>query len=255
MDQNSRLPLYIQLKMWIIKQIENEVFKSGGKIPTEHNLSEMHNISRPTVRQALSELVQEGYLTKRRGLGTFVSSPLFTGDATIFRTFAEEMEIFGFSHSAKLIDKKIYPASSSLAKSLCIEEGDEVFELVRLRYAIGKPLAIRTSIIPVKLYPNLLEENLEELYSLFAQKGIFPKRSKQTFQAVPANEKEAELLNVTEGTPLMLWEGIVFTTNELPMEKVKVVYLGSHFRFEIDQTRQQPNIYLNNDNEWVSDNK
>ncbi|PLR75370.1 hypothetical protein CU633_21310 [Bacillus sp. V3-13] len=244
-EQNSRLPLYVQLKLSIIKQIEQGLYKNGDKIPTEHDLSEKYNISRPTVRQALAELVQEGYLVKRRGLGTYVSNPVIIGNASVFRTFAEEMEIFGFNHSAKLISKKVYPSPKDLADTLSIDRGEEVFEIVRLRYANNKPLAIRTSIIPVRIYPNLLEEDLEVLYSLFAQKGIFPTRSKQTFQAVPATKAEAELLNISEGMPLMLWDGLVFTDNNQPLEKVKVVYLGSHFRFEIDQTREQSNVQFN----------
>ncbi|RFU60451.1 GntR family transcriptional regulator [Peribacillus glennii] len=242
MDHNNRLPLYVQLKLWVIDQIESGLFTSGNKIPTEHSLSKMHNISRPTVRQALAELVKEGYLMKKRGLGTFVSTPLFTGDATVFRTFAEEMEIFGLSHRAKLISKKVYHASQELSKTLCINQGEEVFEVVRLRFANGNPLAIRTSIIPAKLHPGLLKENLEELYSLLAQKGVYPVRSKQTFQAVPAEKEQAELLKVMKGTPLMLWEGLVFAENDQPMEKVKAVYLGTHFRFEIEQSRQHSDL-------------
>lgn len=236
-DKNSRLPLYVQLKDWIIEQIEKGQFKEGNKIPTEHKLSDMHDISRPTVRQALSELVQEGYLVKKRGLGTFVAIPTFTGEATIFRTFAEEMDLFGFEHDAKLITAKTYQAPAELADALAISPEEEVYEIVRLRLANGKPLAIRTSIIPVKLYPKLLDEDLKNLYSLFEQKGIYPTRSRQWFQAVPATNEEANLLQVAVGAPLMLWDGMVYSENEQPLEKVKVCYLGSHFRFEIEQSR------------------
>jgi len=236
-DKHSRLPLYVQLKDWIIEQIEKGQFKEGGKIPTEHTLSDMHEISRPTVRQALSELVQEGYLVKKRGLGTYVAVPTFTGDANVFRTFAEEMDYLGFEHDAKVITAKTYQASVELAEALLISAKEEVYEIVRLRLANGKPMAIRTSIIPVKFFPNLLEEDLKNLYSLFEQKGIYPARSRKWFQAVSATNEEANLLQVAVGAPLLLWDGMVYTEENQPLEKVKVCYLGSHFRFEIEQTR------------------
>lgn len=237
LDNNSRLPLYIQLKLWIIEQIESGHFKNGSKIPTEHNLSQMHKISRPTVRQALSELVQEGHLVKKRGLGTYVSIPLITGEAKVFRTFAEEMDLFGFEHDAKVITATSYQSSRELADLLAINPGEEVYEVTRLRLANNKPMAIRTSIIPVSIYPNLLEKELKNLYSLFKEKGIYPARSKQYFQAVPATAEEASLLHVLPGAPLMLWDGIVYSENDLPIEKVKICYLGSQFRFEIEQSR------------------
>jgi GntR family transcriptional regulator len=247
-DQNSRLPLYIQLKQWIIQQIEDGMYQDQEKIPPEHSLSEMHNVSRPTVRQALAELVQEGYLVKKRGIGTYVSKPLITGDASVFKTFAEEMEHLGFKSKAKLISKKIRAASKELADTLLLEQGEDVFEIVRLRLANDKPLVIRTSIIPCKLYTSLLEEDLENepLYSLLAQKGILPSRSKQTFQAVPATKEEASLLNISVGTPLMLWEGTVFAENHKPIEKAKIVYLGSQFRFNINQSRQHSMFGVSN---------
>lgn len=251
-DQNSRLPLYIQLKLWILNQIKSGKFKAGEKIPSENYLSKLHGISRPTVRQALSELVHEGFLVKKRGLGTYVSIPQIIEDATVFRTFGEEMDMLGFMHSAKIVAKKQYSSSRELAEILSINPGDKVFEIIRLRLANEKPLAIRTSIIPSEIYPNLLEEDLQTLYPLFAKKGIYPFRSKQTFQAVPALKEEATLLNVPVGEPLMLWEGIVFSQNNKPIEKVKVYYLGSQFRFEISQYRQKTDVQVVEDKDsWV----
>ncbi|MGG1600508.1 GntR family transcriptional regulator [Paenibacillus naphthalenovorans] len=246
--QHNRLPLYIQLKEWIITQIETEKFKSGEKIPTEHRLSEMHEISRPTVRQALAELVQEGYLEKRRGLGTYVARPMFTGKASILRTFGEDMEMIGLNHSAKMISKKQYNASVPLANELNIEPDSPVFEIVRLRLANGTPLAIRTSIIPKAFDPELMNKDLENygLYEMLAKSNHFPSYSKQKFQAVAATKEEAELLLVKAGTPLMLWKGVVYTTNNQPIEKVKIVYLGSHFSFEIDQIRLESNVHFTN---------
>ncbi len=156
--------------------------------------------------------------------------------------------MIGLNHSAKMISKKQYNASVPLANELNIEPDSPVFEIVRLRLANGTPLAIRTSIIPKAFDPELMNKDLENygLYEMLAKSNHFPSYSKQKFQAVAATKEEAELLLVKAGTPLMLWKGVVYTTNNQPIEKVKIVYLGSHFSFEIDQIRLESNVHFTN---------
>lgn len=238
-DPSSKFPLYIQLKQLILSKINQGIFEKGEKIPAEHVLAEKYQISRPTVRQALGELVQEGYLVRKRGLGTYVSLPVITGDGSVFRTFAEEMKLSGYSHSAKLILAEQQTADADTAKDLMIPEGNDVYKIVRLRLVDNKPLAIRTSLIPATIFPNLLEKDLEKntLYNLFNEVGFTPSHSTQVFQAVSASKQEALLLEINHLEPLMKTEGIVYNDDNIPFEKVKVVYIGSQFRFQIEQSR------------------
>lgn len=236
---NSKLPYYYQLKDYLIEQIEKGIYKQGEKIPSENELVQMCGISRPTVRQALNEMMQEGYLVKKRGIGTFVANHVYTGNANTFTTFAEEMTATGHNHMAKLVRAEMIEASEKVASELNIEVSSSVFEITRLRLANEEPLVIRTSIIPSHLYPNLLDEDLESipLYETMEKRGLSPTRSKQTFQAVAATEEEAKLLNVEIGAPLILWKGIVYGEQDMPIEMVRALYLGSRFRFTVDQTR------------------
>ncbi|WP_138495301.1 GntR family transcriptional regulator [Paenibacillus pinistramenti] len=241
-DLNSKLPYYSQLKESILNQINSGVLAKGEKIPSELDLVEQYGISRPTVRQALGELVQEGYLIKKRGLGTFVSSPVITGNANVFRTFAEEMVASGLTHHAKLISSRMIQAPDKLAAELKIKPGSDVFEIVRLRLANDEPLAIRTSFIPCALYSDLLQEDMEgvPLYVLFQKKGIAAKGSTQSFQAVAALQEEAELLQVEQGAPMMLCRGVAYDENNVPIEKYKALHLGSRFRFTVEQSSRGP---------------
>lgn len=72
LQQNTSVPLYRQLKDKILSDISSGKLAEGEKIPTEIELSELYNISRITVRNAVKELVAEGYLVKKQGKGTFV---------------------------------------------------------------------------------------------------------------------------------------------------------------------------------------
>ncbi|UOQ84867.1 GntR family transcriptional regulator [Gracilibacillus salinarum] len=238
---NSKVPYYLQLKDWLYEQIEAEIYKKGQKLPSESELANEHGISRPTVRQALGELVQEGHLVKKRGLGTFVSSPIVKNDAQIFTTFAEEMNQTGHTHSAQLIEKRVVTATKKMASDLQIPEESDVYKFVRLRLADGEPVVVRTSYIPCQLYPDLLEEDLEKdlLYDILAKRNIHPIKSSQRFQAVGALPEEAKLLNLKEGDPLLLWNGIVFGEGGQPIEQMRAVYLG--YQFSIEQSRNNCN--------------
>ncbi|MBD3287911.1 substrate-binding domain-containing protein [candidate division KSB1 bacterium] len=71
-DRNSPVPQYFQLQTWLIEQIEQGVFKTNDKIPTEEELAEITGLARATIRQAVQNLVNMGYLERKRRLGTFV---------------------------------------------------------------------------------------------------------------------------------------------------------------------------------------
>lgn len=73
-DKDSPIPQYFQLQTWLIEQIELGIFKTDDRIPTEEAFAEMTGLARATIRQAVQNLVNMGYLSRKRRLGTFVIS-------------------------------------------------------------------------------------------------------------------------------------------------------------------------------------
>ena len=73
-DRNSPIPQYFQLQTWLIEQIEQGVFKPKDKIPTEEEIHQITGLARATIRQAIQNLVNMGYLDRKRRLGTFVKN-------------------------------------------------------------------------------------------------------------------------------------------------------------------------------------
>ena len=93
-EKESLIPYYHQLKLYILNQIESERWPPNGKIPSEAELGEHFEVSRTVVRQALKELENEGYLTSRKGKGTFVSgSKIVEGLVQNLSGFTEDMLI------------------------------------------------------------------------------------------------------------------------------------------------------------------
>jgi GntR family transcriptional regulator len=237
---NPSIPFYFQIKEDILKKIEDGIFNVGDQLPSEHELVQEYGVSRPTIRQAIVQLVQEGVLIRGRGKGTFVSQPLITSNAQLFTTFAEAMHDKGVQQRAKLIEVKRIQASEKIAEDLEISLGDDVHEIVRLRMGNNEPLVIRTMQISAKLYPDFLEEDLETepLYSIFQRKyGFILGNAVQSFQAVTATKLESSLLRIEVGAPLMLWQGVTYTAQKVPIERVKALYRGDRFRFMIKQGR------------------
>ena len=80
LDKTTPVPLYFQLKELIMAEIKNGTYPKDSAIPTEKELSDMFDISRTTVRQAIAEMVQEGWLYRVKSKGTFVSQPKINQD-------------------------------------------------------------------------------------------------------------------------------------------------------------------------------
>lgn len=74
-DKNSPIPSYFQLQTWLKEQIQQGIFKLNDKIPTEEELVKLTGLARATVRQAIQNLSNMGYLIRKKGLGTFVTTP------------------------------------------------------------------------------------------------------------------------------------------------------------------------------------
>ncbi len=92
-DKNSPIPLYYQLKQILIQKIKEGALAPGSQLPTEQNLCETYEISRAPVRQALLELVRDGYIYRRAGSGTFVAQPAREEieDVTVLRLLAYDV--------------------------------------------------------------------------------------------------------------------------------------------------------------------
>ena len=71
-NKSSPVPQYFQLQTWLMEQIEQGILKHGVQIPTEKELGELTGLARATIRQAVGNLVNKGYLIRKRRLGTFV---------------------------------------------------------------------------------------------------------------------------------------------------------------------------------------
>ena len=122
------LPLYYQIEEQLRTRIDSGEWTEGARIPSEPELAQTYGVSRATIRQAISNLESSGFLRRKQGLGTFVSTPTFKGDYLRF-FFPEEL---GYRHS--VLHCSLCESTPSIHRLLQLPFDTQVVELERLRY-------------------------------------------------------------------------------------------------------------------------
>jgi GntR family transcriptional regulator len=203
LNKNSRIPLYAQLMDILIKKIKNKM-EENEKIPSEREMCEIYDVSRTTVRQAISELEREGYIYRKHGKGTFVLSQKVNQNLECFYSFTEEMKKLGKVPSSKVIKFEILKISNDIIDKMEVKKGDLFYKFTRLRLADGEPMMLETTYVPYNIFPGITKENLNTtaLYSIFRDSfNIRVEYAKEIFLPVLANEVEAKYVNVEVGSP------------------------------------------------------
>lgn len=241
-NRNAPEPLYYQLKQILLKQINQGQLKPGDAIMTEMELCEKFQVSRITVRAAIQEMVQEGYLERRQGVGTFVARPKLRRGINNLRSFSEEVTASGRKPGSKLLELRFESAVGQIAEALHIEEGTKIWVVERLRTVDGEPVAYSTSHLNlppgVFLYPEELEKEVS-LWALLTQKGMIIKETEDTVQAIAANSRQAKMLNIHQGDPILLVEGITFDQEGSPIEYSYQYNRADRFKYSVRATTRQ----------------
>lgn len=248
-NKNIPVPLYYQLEETIIKEIEQNNFIEDEPILSELEFCRLLNISRPTVRQAIKDLVNEGYLYKVKGKGTYISKPKINQEFTmLIDSFNDEMSKKGLIPRTKVIQIDIMPAKEEVANSLGIQVGESVINLKRLRFAdnsksnserYNAPLLYVVTYIPYRLCPELLKINFENesLYKVLEDNNLKVMRVRRTFEARMANTNIAKLLQIEEGEPVHYFETVAYLNNDIPIEFSICNYRGDRNKFIVDIKR------------------
>jgi GntR family transcriptional regulator len=243
-DRSSRIPLYHQVKDWLIRQIEAGELDPGTQIPPEMTLCASLGMSRTTVREALSQLVAEGWLYRIHGIGTFVKDqdvePRMVERLT---SFAEDMQEQKIPYASQLLQRQVVPASLNVAAALQIAPGSETAHLERLGLTRGGPLVLADTYIPLILCPGLVETDLanRSLYDLLEDRyGLAVTMARRTLRASLATPYEAKHLLVPPSSPILMMKSVSFLSSDLPLEYSRLRFRGDRSRFVFVLNRSNP---------------
>lgn len=231
--RRSVLPRYYQLKEIIRDKIRQQEWQPGTAIPSERELVGLYGMSRMTVRQALTELANEGVLHREQGKGTFVSQYLHPQSLIRLSGFTELIEAQGQQPTTQVLSAQMWPADKRVAQSLCIRPGLPVFRLHRLRFANGKPLALELAHISFIGCEQLLEDDLEKhsLYRLLEAKyGLLLLKAEQEITVGLLGDEESYYLNLPIGSPAHFTRSTAYTERDQPIEYAISVYCSSSLK-------------------------
>ncbi|WP_187373212.1 GntR family transcriptional regulator [Bacillus rubiinfantis] len=241
-NKNSPIPLYYQLEEYIKGLIEIGEFNPGDALPPEREFAEKYQISRMTVRQAFTDLVNEGYLYRIQGKGTFVAERKIEHPLQVLTSFTEDMKARGLVPGSILMHFRKIPATIQLAEQLGIAENAPVYDIKRIRLADGVPMAIESTYLSAELTKGLTEEIVTEssLYEYIEEQlKLTIDRAVQTIESSVAGIAEAEILHISVGAPVMLIQNRSFQKDGVPVEFVKSIYRADRYKFSIEIKRDK----------------
>lgn len=240
-DHSSPVPFYIQLKGILRSRIERGELRPGDQMPAEAALCEDFDVSRTVVRQAFNDLTYEGLVVRRRGKGTFVAEKKITESLVQRLTgFHQDMIELGLTPISRVLTQRVIPASEKVASKLGLGVGTPVIELERLRSVGDDPIVLVTTYLPQSLCPHLAQADMsrQSLYAYLEQScGLLIARGRRAIEAVPAQEYEAELLQVPKGSPLVLLDSVSYLSDGTPIEYYQALHRGDRSRFEVELVR------------------
>ncbi len=220
-DKHSS-PLYLQIIDLLVDRIRDGAWSPGDLIPSEMKLASELGVSQGTVRTAITALVENRVLIRKQGRGTFVAN------------HDDNRALFHFFHITDNQGNKVLPISEILsfkqkessrfeAERLNLAADAQVLKIERVRSIAGKPTILETIVLPAASFNGLIDMDPSELpntlYQLYESSfGITIHSAEEKLRAVIAKTREAKILGVESGTPLLEIERIALTLDKTPVE-------------------------------------
>lgn len=234
------IPLYHQLKQALQSDIEQGIYQSGERLPSEPELVREYGVSRITVRQALDELEAEGRVVRRHGKGTYVAERRIEQELVRLTDFVEDMQQAGQNPSSRVLTFEHEPAGSAIAKALNVKNGTEVVRVDRLRQADERPVAYDTTWLPLRYGVLLTGMDLtqETIYHILETRFAIPVLFGAFYiSATEATAQQAAYLEVAPGTALLVIQRISYTTQDEPVYIQERYYRPDRVRYRVTLRR------------------
>lgn len=235
-DKTSDFPYYQQLYQFLKEQIEKQVFKAQESLPSENEMQKLYGVSRITIRRALSDLEQDGYVRRQKGKGTIVLEQRKIRGLDEFQGFTMAARKRGQEPGSIILHCDYEQASIKVAEKLQLQPGDQVLFLKRLRLLDGKVIALHQTYISLKLPVSIRKEDFTSSISLYAYlegKGICLGNADETIEVRMADAKLRKELFLTESKPIVYKVLVTNTVDQIPVEYSENAYIAETFKYSI----------------------
>nr|WP_182550350.1 GntR family transcriptional regulator [Phyllobacterium myrsinacearum] len=243
-DRNHPEPLYVQLRIILKSMIDNRELQLNDKLPSERELVEIYGVSRITVRQAIKDLENLGFLQTRAGKGIYVSEPKPTYEIEIVRSFTETAEANNRKPGMRLLTGAVIQADLEITRPLSLPAGSNVIFLERLRFLDDLPVVVQRDWFAEAIAPGILDidwnnEN-RSLYAEFNNRyGVIPTRGQSTLSARLASEQEAKLLQLDLPAAVLTLDQIAYDNEYRPVNVSSMAYHPVRYPLSLTQSRRR----------------
>lgn len=247
MLRDKSVPLYYQIETILRRKIQTGEFSPGGPLPSEDALKDEYEVSRITVRQALSLLEQDGLIVRQRGRGTFVSEKARMVESTKLTGYIEDLIFMGVQTTAKVLDLNMIEAPENIKDHLRLDGPTQVLRIEKIRFVEGDPFSYVLNYLPPEISQNINPDLLTEkplLIILEEDLGIKTDEAIQTVEATVADTHVAPLLDIRVGDPLLKAERTVFDRTQSPVEHVSALYRADKYVYRVKLKRKRSKNYV-----------
>lgn len=234
LNRISPVPLYHQLAAQLKHAVSSGTLPKGSFLGNELDLAEQWQVSRPTVRRAIQELVDDGLLVRRRGVGTQVVNDQVRRPFSLSSLY-DDLQAAGRTPSTDIVELGHVTPDDEVAALLGVPLGSVVLHIVRRRCADGLPLAIVTNWLLPDVADDLTHELLIDngLYAILRERGVRPHYARQRLGAKAATADEAEQLGIAVGAPLVTLHRVMQDDTGRVIEVADTVYDAAHYSVEM----------------------
>jgi len=229
-------PIYQQLNEALRSLLAAGEFKTGARFLTEREVSERFEVSRATANKALSNLVSEGILEFKKGVGTFVRGGVLDYDLGSLVSFTGKASAAGKKPSTRVLSFARGPASelpAAIAAALRLRPADPVYRVERLRAADGVPVILERRAVAADLCPGLTRADFSgSLYALWTDRfKLAIAGADQTIRAASLGAADATLLGVPAGAAALEVRSLGSLRENRPLWWERTLYRGDAYAF------------------------
>jgi GntR family transcriptional regulator len=199
----QRATMVARTREGLLRDLLDGAYPHGAKLPNEDDLAQRFGVSRATVREAVSGLVEAGYVTRRHGSGTYVTGTLPRRHALDMSvSYTRMIAEAGMEPGVVIIDQEEHPASAEEARVLQVPVGEPLLVVERIRTADGRPVVYSVDRLP-RRYAPADDDLVASLYTVLERGGHAVQAASARLVPVVADERQARLLRVEPSTPLL----------------------------------------------------
>ncbi|NQG97797.1 GntR family transcriptional regulator [Streptococcus suis] len=226
---------YITIHDKIKEQIDQGIWAIGQRLPSERDLAEEFGVSRMTLRQGITLLVEEGVLQRKVGSGTYVANTRVQEKMRGTTSFSEIVQLQGKEPSSRVLSFIKTKPNEKEIDLLGLEKGEYVIRMERVRFADAVPVVYEVASIPARLIQDMKKEEVtNQFYKTLTKNGFKLGKTQQTIYARLANDKIAKLLHISKKHPILALRQISYLDNGQAFEFVNSQYVGERFEFYLE---------------------